>query len=108
VADEPLHRHLLRQLRKLGGSESEPPSLETWRLLLAGISKTYEDTDRERYTLERSVSLFTNDMAGLNTTLEAERTRMRLLFEQAPVGMVRSDVGGPITQVNETFTRMLG
>jgi PAS domain S-box-containing protein len=108
VADEPLHRHLQRQLRKLSASESEAPSLETWRQLLEGISRTYEDTDRERYTLERSVSLFTNDMAGLNTTLEAERTRMRLLFEQAPVGMVRSEVGGPITQVNETFTRMMG
>jgi PAS domain S-box-containing protein len=108
VGDEPLHRHLLRQLRKLGASESEAPAAETWQLLLAGVSKTYEDTDRERYTLERSVSLFTKDMAGLNTTLEAERTRMRLLFEQAPVGMVRSDIGGPITQVNDTFTRMLG
>ena len=108
MADEPLHRHLLRQLRKLGGSERQAPSLETWGLLLAGVSKTYEDTDRERYTLERSVSLFTQDMAVLNTTLDAERTRMRLLFEQAPVGMVRSDVGGPITEVNETFSRMLG
>ena len=108
MADEPLHRHLVRQLRKLSASEGEAPSLETWQLLLAGVSKTYEDTDRERYTLERSVSLFTKDMAALNTTLEAERTRMRLLFEQAPVGMVRSDIGGPITQVNETFTRMLG
>ena len=108
MGGEPLHRHLLRQLRKVGASEEQAPSLETWRQLLAGVSKTYEDTDRERYTLERSVSLFTKDMAGLNTSLEAERMRMRMLFEQAPVGMVRTEVGGPITEVNETFTRMLG
>lgn len=108
MADEPLHRHLVRQLRKLGIDESAPPPAEAWPLLLAGISRTYEDTDRERYTLERSVTLFTQDMAGMNVTLEGERNRMRLVFEQAPVGMVRSEVGGAITHVNESFARMLG
>ena len=108
MADEPLHRHLLRQLRKLSLSEDSPPSAEAWRLLLDGISRTYEDTDRDRYTLERSVSLFTQDMATMNATLEGERNRMRLVFDQAPVGMVRSEVGGAITHVNESFAKMLG
>ena len=108
MGDEPLHRQLQRQLRKAGASEEQVPPQEAWRLLLEAVSKTYEDTDRDRHALERSVSLFTHDMASMNAKLEGERNRMRLVFEQAPVGMVRCEVGGPITQVNESFARMLG
>ena len=53
------HRHLARQLRKLGLSdEVAPPSPEVWRAFLEGVSRTYEETDLERYTLERSVAVF--------------------------------------------------
>jgi len=108
VPNSNVHRHLQRQLRKLGLDPSTPPCPEAWTRFLAGVSKTYEDTDLERYTLEHSVNLVEKEMHALNATLEAERDRMRLIFEVAPVGMIRSEINGLITMVNPTLLSMLG
>jgi PAS domain S-box-containing protein len=102
------HRHLARQLRKLKLDEDVAPSLEKWRAFLQGVGKSYEDTDLERYTLERSVGLFEREMQQLNTRLEAERDHLRLIFEAAPVGIIRSEPDGRVTMVNAALQRMLG
>ena len=103
-----LHRHLARQLRKLGLSESGAPDAESWARFLEGVDRTYEETDLERYTLERSAGLFEREMKELNASLEAERDRMRIIFERAPVGIIRAEADGRITLVNPALERMLG
>src|SRR6185369_3825169 len=102
------HRHLARQLRKLGLDGDAPPDAETWRVFLDGVSCSYDDADRERYTLERSVNLFETEMRELNAKLEAERDHMRLLFDAAPVAIIRTELDGRITMVNPAFERILG
>ncbi|MES1209074.1 MAG: ATP-binding protein [Pseudomonadota bacterium] len=103
-----LHRHLVRQLRKLGLSVEAPPSAAAWYSFLDGVARTYEDSDLERYTLERSVGLFEGEMRELNNKLEAERDRMRLVFEMAPVGILRAELDGTLTLTNPALQRMLG
>ena len=66
------HKHLLRQLRKLELDAHTPPSPAAWSALLDRISKTYDEIDSERYTLERSVSLFEREMHDLHRRLEEE------------------------------------
>ena len=107
-AGSPRHRHLARQLRKLGLDEETPPSPEAWRAFLDGVGRTYEDTDLERYTLERSVAIFEREMQELNVKLESERDRLRLIFEAAPVGIFRCELDGRVTMVNPALQKMLG
>ena len=104
----PLHKHLARQLRKAGATESAPPSAEAWRTLLEGVNKTYEDTDLERYTLERSANLFAEEMVRLNLKVEAERNHMGLILEHAPVGILKTEIDGRISMANPALSRILG
>jgi hypothetical protein len=47
----PLHRHLARQLRKLGVQPDAVPSAEQWAAFLDGVSRSpYDDGDRDRYS----------------------------------------------------------
>jgi PAS domain S-box-containing protein len=102
------HKHLARQLRKLDLTPDAPPSLEAWTTFLNGVSLTYEEIDRERYTLERSVGLFEREMTELHAKIEAERDRMRVLVEAAPTGIMRVELDGSVSVVNPAFERILG
>jgi PAS domain S-box-containing protein len=77
-------------------------------MLLQGVNKTYEDTDLERDTLERSVNLFAEEMVRLNVRVESERNHMRLILEQAPVGILRIEIDGRISMANPAVSRILG
>ena len=102
------HKHLLRQLRKLELDAHTPPSPAAWSALLDRISKTYDEIDSERYTLERSVSLFEREMHDLHRRLEEENDRVRVILEAAPVGILRTELDGRVTMVNAAFERILG
>jgi len=104
----PLHRHLERQLRKLALCENEPPSPAAWRELLSRISQAYEDVDRERYTLERSVSLFEKEMLELHAKLEESRDRMHSVFQASSVGFLRIEKDGTISMANPAMEKLLG
>ena len=102
------HKHLARQLRKAGASLDTTPSFEAWRKFLASVEKTYQDTDLERYTLERSANLFADEMVLLHGKVESERDQMRLIFEHSPVGMMRVEHDNHVSMVNPALARMLG
>ena len=102
------HRHLVRQLRKAGASVDAAPTLEAWRQFVESIDKTYEDSDLERYTLERSARLFSDEMNRMHMKVESERDQMRLIFDQAPIGMIRAESDDRISMVNPALARMLG
>jgi PAS domain S-box-containing protein len=95
-------------LRKAGASLDTVPSLEAWQKFVESVDKTYEDTDLERYTLERSARLFSDEMNRLHAKVESERDQMRLIFDQAPIGMVRAETDDRISMVNPALVRMLG
>ena len=102
------HDVLNRQLLKLGCDEATPPSPETWRELLKAVSSRYQQDERARYLLERSIALSADEMQALNSRLEAERDQFAHLFRWSPLGMARVELGLAFSAVNPEFARILG
>ncbi len=72
-----LHPLLKRQLKRLGLSEeADSPTPSAWRELLQRVSRAYEEHDQERYLLERSQDLASDEMTELYATLRAERDQL--------------------------------
>ena len=68
----PLHQLLLRQLKKAGIDPAAIPSGEPFAKLLERISRSYAENDEERYTLERSLSLSSEEMQELHRKVEKQ------------------------------------
>ena len=69
-----LHRILVRQLRRLGLDRASSPSPAAWHKLLETLSTTYHEAEDERYTLERSIEMSSQEMRGLHEVLRREAT----------------------------------
>jgi adenylate cyclase len=68
-----IHRLLKRQLKKiLGRDDLTPPSLDQWQQFLERVSHTYTEADQERYTLERSLSLSSEEMQELHKKVKKQ------------------------------------
>ncbi|MDP1601685.1 MAG: ATP-binding protein [Legionella sp.] len=66
-----LHKLLKRQLERLGLSyDSLPSNLVDWQSIINSINKSYVETDQERYLLERSMSISSNELMEINDQLE--------------------------------------
>jgi hypothetical protein len=60
-----MHRLLARQLRKLSLDASEPPNQETWIQLLSAVDSAYREFEQDRYTLELSLAISSDEMQEL-------------------------------------------
>ena len=65
-----MHNLLSRQLKKVGLDEVTPPTLEQWSLLIERIDRAYAQIDQDRYLLERSLALSSEEMRQLNESLK--------------------------------------
>lgn len=63
------HKILIRQLKNLG-LDDVPPSLQDWEKVKEIVSKTYMEADQERYLLERSMEISSEEMLEINQRLE--------------------------------------
>jgi diguanylate cyclase (GGDEF)-like protein/PAS domain S-box-containing protein len=82
-----LHPQLLRQLRRAGllpdGSPAPGHELAVaLPTLLQRVARAYEDFDQERYLMSRSQDLASQEMAGLNAALRAERDRLETRVQE--------------------------
>ena len=69
-----MHPLLARQLRRLGiVPDAGPPLSGPWTDLLARVNRAYEEHDQERYLLERSQELASQEMSALYATVQADR-----------------------------------
>ena len=119
-----MHKTLERQLRRLGlrSDASVPPTAEQWNALLDRVDRTYCEADQERYTLERSISVSSEEMMQLYDRITAEHeqllalvraraaseAQLRSLAHAMPLGLVHLDLGGFITDANPAAMRVLG
>ena len=91
---------LARQLRRLGLDPEVPPADPgQWTELLSRVDSFYENADRSRYLLERSLDLSSKEMQDLYDQLEATaRSRVELseihyrnIFLHSPIAMWEED-----------------
>lgn len=70
---ETSHPLLRRQLRRLGLDLQAAPDLQGWQAFVDRVSRAYAEADQDRYLMERSQSLASQEMAALNLALRQER-----------------------------------
>ena len=69
-----MHPLLTRQLKRLGIADPlAAPLAAAWGELLQRVSRAYQEHDQERYLLERSQDLASQEMASLYVTVRADR-----------------------------------
>ena len=61
---------LKRQLRRNGLSADVLPTLEQWKAHLETIERTYDEVEQDRYTLERSLAISSEEMRELYNNLK--------------------------------------
>jgi|GEM_PF-1393073 len=70
------HSLLIRQLKRLGISEDlQNINNEQWQTLLLQVSRSYDDSDQERYLLERSMEISAKEMTELNKQLTHKQSK---------------------------------
>lgn len=67
-----MHRTLARQLRKLGLTQADLPSLGAWRSFVEQVSAIYQTHDDDRDLIERAMAVSSGEMRALMDAL-AER-----------------------------------
>lgn len=109
-------RLLERQLHKLGLNHQQPPSAVDWRLFLDAVGASYRDADRNRYLLERSLSLSSREMQLLadslrhasETEVALERDRLQSVIASVSDGLCVLDTAGRLDRANAAAERYLG
>ncbi len=64
------HALLQRQLKKLSLDSETLPDLKTWQAFLARVNDAYQEEDKGRYLLERSLQISSEEMRELNENLQ--------------------------------------
>jgi signal transduction histidine kinase len=97
-----IHNHLKRQLSKLGLSPDHLPDNKTlWIEFLSRISNSYHDADQDKYILQRSSEVASNEMTALNNRLkEAQKI--------ARIGYWHYEVESDQTYYSDEFYTLFG
>lgn len=95
-----MHSVLLRQLKRLQLFRDTPPDQAAWQLFLDRIDATYEENDQERYTLERSLRISSEEMQELYHQLKSSsEARIRAIAEALPDLLFLIDEDGKYLEI---------
>lgn len=92
-----MHYALQRQLKRLGLDRQTPPvDISTWQEFLEVINHSYNEADRERNLIDRSLTMSSREMLELynqqtqesETRLQAERNRAKSVISSLGRGYV--------------------
>ena len=108
---------LARQLRRLGLSEAvSPTDPAVWKNLLERIERSYEDADQNRYLLERSLQISSQEMREVYDELKQrseeqaveQETRLKAVVDSLSDGLCTLDLEGLVTFANPSAIKLLG
>jgi signal transduction histidine kinase len=95
-----MHRLLKRQLRKRGLTPDASPDSASWQALLELISTSYEESDQDRYTLERSLALSSEEMQALyQKQKDSYEARQSAILDALPDQLYLVDDKGEVLEV---------
>lgn len=95
-----MHSVLLRQLKKLQLFRDTPPDHAAWQLFLDRIDAAYNEADQERYTLERSLKVSSEEMQELYEQLKSSsEARILAIAEALPDLLFLLDENGQYLEV---------
>lgn len=111
-----MHYSLQRQLKKLAITSWETTTEESWQALLELISNSYTQSDRDRYTLERSLQISSDEMRDLYESLKKvtaielsiERDKLNAIINSMGIGLMMISNDGKVTLLNNTALLLLG
>lgn len=111
-----LHRLLSRQLKKLGLRTGVPPNPVQWETFLQRVSRTYSDSDSDRYLMERSLTVSSEEMQALyqqlqeasETQIAEERDKLGAVITSVGDGLCALDVQGRLLFINPAGEELLG
>ena len=114
------HRLLERQLTKFNIHSDQPPTnREDWQKFLQHVERTYADADQDRYLLERSLTISSNELLEVNEQLrkkseystQALQENIKLqeaIFNNAGYTIIVTDLNGLIRNFNLAAEQLLG
>ncbi|GJM23340.1 MAG: hypothetical protein DHS20C15_32550 [Planctomycetota bacterium] len=112
-----LHPLLLRQLSRIGADPQHTISdAAHWEQLLQRVSRSYHQADDDRYTLERSLQISSDEMQELYDTLRqvsesqlsAEKRKLEAVVSALGDGLCVLDVAGRLQFMNPAASALLG
>jgi two-component system, sensor histidine kinase and response regulator len=111
-----VHVLLARQLKRLGLSAAAAPSATDWEKFLGHVGRVYESADQDRYTLERSLEISSEELHQLNedvrrqseSALAIERDRLHGIIASMGDGLCVLDTDGRILLINDEAARLMG
>lgn len=107
---------LARQLRRLSLGPEAPPGLEQWVGFLDRVERSYDNAEKNRYLMERSLRISSEEMQELYEDLREasesmvalERDRLRTVIDTLSEGLCFLDPDGKIVVTNRSGSEMLG
>ncbi len=103
-----IHSLLKRQLKQSGGNEKNPPTQSIWKDFLARVDQTYKTADEERYIVERSLMISSQEMHEVNEQLRESETRYAVAANGANDGLWDWDLVTEDTYYSERWLEILG
>ncbi len=71
MSAHPVHPLLARQLSRLGLRPDGPPDAAAWSALLDRVAATYEQSDQDRYIMERAMAISSDELREATARAEA-------------------------------------
>ncbi|KAA3605879.1 MAG: response regulator [Calditrichaeota bacterium] len=102
-----MHKLLEKQLKRASKRTSDgEPNLEK---LLEMISATYDEADKERRLRDRSLSLMSDELLGLNSKIKEQgEARIHGIMDNVVDGILTIDSQGRIESFNSSAERIFG
>lgn len=92
-----IHKLLTRQLKRLElGFTKLPQDMEQWQLFLNRVSQAYEESDQERYLLERSLQISSKEMQERWKALDLEKSKALHAEKFATLGEIAGSIAHEI------------
>lgn len=102
------HSLLNRQLKKERISEDGVPEKGQWLKFLARVSRAYADADQERYLLERSLMISSEEMKETFDELQQSEMRYALAAKGANDGLWDWDFQNDAVYYSERWNEIMG